>query len=77
MTLHERLEELFQNVLNDDALSLRDEMTSADVAGWDSVAHVNLMFGIEQAFGVQFSGNEFAEFANIGELKAYLARTLK
>ena len=75
MTLHERLEELFQNVLGDDAISLRDDMTSADVPGWDSVAHVNLMFTIEQTFGVQFKGNELAEFANIGELKAYLARS--
>ena len=74
MTLHERLEELFQSVLNDDALSLRDEMTASEVPGWDSVAHINLMFSIEQAFGVQFQGNELAEFKNIGELKAYLAR---
>lgn len=74
MTLHERLEELFQNVLGDDSIALRDDMTSADVPGWDSVAHVNLMFSIEQVFGVQFKGNELAEFANIGELKAYLSR---
>ena len=74
MTLHERLEELFQNVLGDDSIALRDDMTSADVRGWDSVAHVNLMFSIEQAFGVQFKGNELAEFANIGALKTYLAR---
>lgn len=74
MTLHDRLEELFQNVFNDDALTLRDEMTSGDVPGWDSVAHINLMFSIEQAFEVQFKGNELAEFKNIGELKAYLAQ---
>ena len=74
MTLHERLEELFQNVLGDDAIALRDDMTSSDVPGWDSVAHVNLMFTIEQTFGVQFKGNELAEFPNIGALKAYLAR---
>jgi len=73
LTLHDRLEELFQNVFNDDGLSLRDEMTSGDIAGWDSVAHINLMFSIEQAFNVQFQGNELAEFKNIGELKAYLA----
>lgn len=74
MTQHERLEELFQNIFNDDALTLRDDMTSADVSGWDSVGHINLMFGIEQAFGVQFQGNELASFKNIGELKAFLAR---
>jgi acyl carrier protein len=72
--IHQRLEELFQTVFNDDGLTLRDDMTAGDVPGWDSVAHINLMFSIEQAFGVQFQGNELAEFANIGELKAFLAR---
>jgi acyl carrier protein len=71
---HQRLEELFQTVFNDDGLTLRDDMTAAEVPGWDSVAHINLMFSIEQAFGIQFAGNELAEFKNIGELKAYLSR---
>jgi acyl carrier protein len=69
---HQRLEELFQTVFNDDGLTLRDDMTAAEVPGWDSVAHINLMFSIEQAFAVEFLGNELAEFANIGELKAFL-----
>lgn len=71
--IHQQLEEVFQNVFSDDSLSLRDEMTAVDVPGWDSVAHINLMFAIEERFGFQFRGNELAEFANIGELKNYLA----
>jgi acyl carrier protein len=73
--VHERLEELFQNVLDDEELVITDQMTATDIPGWDSVAHVNLMFSIEQAFGVQFHGNQLAEFANIGELKEFLARS--
>ena len=73
MTLHDRLEELFQTVLNDDELELRDDMATVDVPGWDSVAHINLMFSIEEAFGVQFAGNTFAEFKDIGELKQFIA----
>ncbi len=73
MTVHERLEQLFQTVFNDDELTLRDDMTAADVPGWDSVAHINLMFSIEEAFGVQFAGNQLAEFKNVGELKQFLA----
>ena len=72
MTLHDRLEEVFQTVFNDDDLALTDETTAADVDGWDSVAHINLMFAIESEFGMQFSGNQLAEFGNIGELKAFL-----
>jgi acyl carrier protein len=70
--VHERLEQVFRDVFNDDSLVLRDEMTSHDVAGWDSLAHMNLMFTIESAFGTQFIGNELAEFKDIGELKRYL-----
>ena len=73
MTLHERLEEVFRAVFHDENMILSDETTAQDVAGWDSVAHINLMFGIEQAFGVQFTGNELAGFRNVCELKQFIA----
>jgi acyl carrier protein len=71
-SVHERLEALFRQVFGDDDIVLTDATTAEDVPGWDSVAHINLMFGIEQAFGVQFLGNELAEFQNVGELVRYL-----
>ncbi len=72
MTIQDRLQEVFQTVFADDSIELKPEMTAADIPQWDSVAHINLMFAIEQAFGIQFAGNELAEFANIGELVSYL-----
>ncbi|MEW5929174.1 MAG: acyl carrier protein [Gemmatimonadota bacterium] len=74
MTVMERLEEVFRTVFDDDALVLTDDVTAADVPGWDSVAHVNLMFSIEQEFGVQFAGNQFSEFRDVGELRRFLER---
>ena len=71
-TLHERLEEVFRDVLGDDEIVITDETTAADIPGWDSVAHINLMCSIEEVFGVQFSGNQLAEFQNVGELKQFL-----
>ena len=73
MTLHQQLEEVFHNVFNDDEIVLTDETTAKDIPGWDSIAHINLMFSIEDAFGVQFEGNQLAEFKNVGELKEFLA----
>jgi acyl carrier protein len=73
MNLNERLEMVFREVFDNEELTLSDETTSRDIAGWDSVAHINLMFGIEQAFGIQFKGNELAEFENIGALRAFLS----
>ncbi len=73
MDLHARLEDVFRQVFDNDHLTLRDDMTAADIEGWDSVAHINLMFGIEQAFGIRFKGNELADMKNIGELKQFLS----
>lgn len=76
MTVHERLEEIFQLVLGDENIRLGPETTAEDIPAWDSLTHINLMFSIEQAFGVHFSGNQFAQFKNVGELIEYLeART--
>jgi acyl carrier protein len=74
MDIHQRLERVFKDAFNDEALVLRDEMTSQDIPGWDSVHHINLMFAIESSFGVQFVGNELAELKNVGELKDLLAK---
>jgi acyl carrier protein len=74
MSTQARLERIFREVFNDDSLALRDDMTNRDIAGWDSLAHINLMFSIESEFNVRFVGNQLAELANIGELKALLER---
>ncbi len=70
---HEQLEEVFKAVFNDDSITLEDGTTANDIPGWDSVAHINLMLSIEQSFGMQFSGDQFSAFENIGELKEFLA----
>jgi acyl carrier protein len=72
MSLHDELESLFRDVFENDAITLTDETTAADIEEWDSLGHVNLMFSIEDRFGVQFEGNELAEFENVGALARYL-----
>jgi acyl carrier protein len=74
MSLHQRLETVFREVLQDEHLELTDATSAQDISAWDSVAHINLMFGIEQEFDVRFRGNELAEMKSIGELKEYLQR---
>jgi acyl carrier protein len=72
VTLHERLEDVFRQVLDDDDIELRDQTTAADVEGWDSLMHITLMFTIENEFGVQFNAEEFGQIGNVGELKRSL-----
>ena len=72
--IRDRLQDIFREVFDDEHLELREEMVAADVERWDSVGHINLMFAIEEAFGLQFSSDEFMKFSNVGALKDYLVR---
>ena len=72
MPVHDELEQLFRDVFGDDTIELAAETTARDIPQWDSLGHVNLMFAIEDRFGIRFRGNELAELANVGELERYL-----
>lgn len=52
MTARDRVQAIFADVFDDPGFALRDEMTAADVPGWDSLNHINLIVGIETEFGV-------------------------
>ena len=70
--MREELEEIFRSVLGDDAIELDAHTRPVALPGWDSLAHINTMFGVEQAFGVEFVGDEFARVQTIGELEELL-----
>ena len=76
MSVSTRLEQLFRELFNDDELVVGDELTAGEVPGWDSLANVNLMFSVEEEFGITFADSEFAEFASIGELRQAIERRL-
>ena len=68
MSIYAQLEDIFHTVFNDDTIILNADTTAADVEGWDSLAHINLILSIEQSFGVQFTNNELTQFNNLGAL---------
>lgn len=59
---------LFQEVLDNPSLTLTPDTQAADVAGWDSVAHITLVVVIEQKFGIHFNTAEIEELRNVGDL---------
>jgi len=74
--LPEQLTDVFRAVFGDDDLVVTDETTSADVPDWDSLANINLLFALEEAFGVRFPDEVFSNFENVGELRLYLEAQL-
>jgi acyl carrier protein len=68
-TIHDRMQTVFRSVFNEPGLQLSDDLTAAQVPGWDSLAHVGLMFSLEAEFGITFSDNELSILDNVGQLR--------
>jgi acyl carrier protein len=71
--LDPRLTEIVKDVLGDDDLALDEATVAADVPGWDSLAHINIMVAVEGEFGVMFTSEQLGRFQNLGELQQFLA----
>jgi acyl carrier protein len=68
----EQIEAIFRDVFDDPELVLRDEMTAADVDGWDSLTHINLIIALERKLGIKFATAEISRLKepnqNVGSL---------
>lgn len=63
-----KLTDVFQDVFDDDELTLRRDMTAKDVEEWDSLTHVTLIVEVERVFGVRFTSAEVANLEDVGGL---------
>ena len=70
----DRLQRIFRDVLDDDALILRPELTAGDVENWDSLSHIDLLVGVEREFKVKFTTADIASLENVGDLAAVVDR---
>lgn len=74
--IYERLTRVFQDVFDDDSISVTPELSAKDVDGWDSVTHIRLMLTVEKAFRIKFSTSEISNLENMGDLVTLIkART--
>ena len=68
--IDETVIDVFRTLFRQPDLELRDEMTSADVAGWDSLKHVSLIIHLADELGIKFRGDEVVRLTNVGELRS-------
>lgn len=66
--IYEKLNEIFADVFDDAGLSVSDTTTAADVEGWDSLVHIQLIATIEDEFGIKFDMKTVLTMKNVGEL---------
>lgn len=64
----DRLNAIFQDVFDDDTLTVSPTTTAKDVEDWDSLTHITLIGAVEDEFRMKFSMKEVVEMKNVGEL---------
>lgn len=64
----ERIRTTLTDVLGHASFEMRDDLTAADVEGWDSLTHMTVITRIESAFGVKFKLKEVNKLKNMGSL---------
>lgn len=68
--------EVFADVLDQDDIRLTRETTAANVEGWDSLAHIQLVVAIEKHFKVRFTAAEIQSWKNVGAMCDALVQRL-
>ncbi|MGB3290147.1 MAG: acyl carrier protein [Burkholderiaceae bacterium] len=66
------LEAIFRDLFLDDRIELSETTSPADIAEWDSLAHVSLLAAVERSFGVRFTAEDMSQINNVSTLLAIL-----
>ena len=66
--VYERLNAVFRDVFDDDSITVKDETTAADIAGWDSLIHITLIDSVEEEFDMRFDMKTVVKLKNVGEM---------
>ena len=70
--IDDRIAEVVRECFGENVPELNDETTFADIAGWDSLAHVNLINALEVEFDTKFSVRQVMKMNSVGAIRSLL-----
>ncbi len=71
--MNEKLFQILADTLGVPLEALSDETSMENTPAWDSVAHLNLVLSLEQAFGQRFSPEEFMQMQSVSAIQRVFA----
>ena len=66
--VYAELNEVFQDVFDDESITVNDATTADDIEDWDSLEHINLVVAVEKQFGIKFTMGEVNGMKNVGAM---------
>jgi acyl carrier protein len=64
----DKLKGLLVSILKHENFEMKDELTAAQVDGWDSLTHMIIITEIEKSFQIKFKLKELNKLSNLGSL---------
>ena len=71
-----QLTDIFEEIIDRGTVCLSEATVPADVDGWDSLAHIQLVVAVEKHFGIKFTSEEILSWENIGEIVECVSKQL-
>lgn len=71
--MNTRVAKIIASVLGVPASSLSDDSRQETTPGWDSLAHIHLVMGLEAEFGVCFSPEQAVQMTSVRTIRDALA----
>ena len=68
------LDGVFQDVFDDDTITVNDSTTADDIEDWDSLEQINLLTAMEKKFGLKFKLDDVRGLENVGDLLDLIER---
>lgn len=57
-----------------DPSELVDSLAMRDVPKWDSLTHIELIVGLEELYGIEFTQDEVVEMTSVSAIRGVLRR---
>ena len=74
--IKKRVNQVVRDVLDDESIQIEPELAANDIAGWDSLAHINIIVAIEKDFGIRFNLMELKPLKTIGGLLTLIEKKI-
>ncbi len=66
--IYETLNGIFRDIFDDESLVVTANTRAADVPGWDSANHLQVILATEMKFGIKFTTTEVESLRSVGDL---------
>ena len=74
--IQERVISAIKSVFPDDSIEIMPHTVAADVQGWDSFNHINVIMAVEDEFEISFSTEEIGKLGTVGDLMSSVEKKI-